>query len=105
MRAREVASVLSDSLQPHGRAPLSMGFSRQEYCSRLPGPPLGDLPIPKIEPCLFRSPEYPGIEPCLFTSPDQAGGFFTTNTIGEAHDAGYVIPALQMNTMKFRNFK
>ena len=26
------------------RAPLSMGFSRQEYWSRLPCPPPGDLP-------------------------------------------------------------
>ena len=30
--------------------PLSMGFSRQEYWSRLPCPPLGDLPDPGIEP-------------------------------------------------------
>ena len=26
------------------QAPLSMGFSRQEYWSGLPGPPPGDLP-------------------------------------------------------------
>ena len=32
------------------RAPLSMGFSRQEHWSRLPGPPPGDLPTPGIEP-------------------------------------------------------
>ena len=31
------------------RAPLSMGFSRQEYCSGLPCPPPGDLPDPGIE--------------------------------------------------------
>ena len=30
-------------------APLSMGFSRQEYWSRLPFPPPGDLPDPGIE--------------------------------------------------------
>ena len=29
------------------KAPLSMGFSRQEYCSRLPCPPLGHLPDPE----------------------------------------------------------
>ena len=29
---------------------LSMGFSRQEYQSRLPFPSLGDLPDPGIEP-------------------------------------------------------
>ena len=32
------------------QAPLSMGFSRQEYWSRLPCPPPGDLPNPEIEP-------------------------------------------------------
>ena len=35
------------------RAPLSMGFSKQEYWSGLPCPPPGDLPYPGIEP---RSP-------------------------------------------------
>ena len=42
-----VPSVMSDSFQPHGmypQAPLSMGFSRQEYWSGLPFPPPGDLP-------------------------------------------------------------
>ena len=32
------------------QAPLSMGFSRQEYWSGLPFPPPGDLPDPGIEP-------------------------------------------------------
>ena len=32
------------------RAPLSMGFSRQECRSRLPCPPSGDLPDPGTEP-------------------------------------------------------
>ena len=31
------------------QAPLPMGFSRQEYWSRLPPPPPGDLPNPEIE--------------------------------------------------------
>ena len=31
------------------QAPLSMGFSRQEYWSGLPRPPPGDLPHPGIE--------------------------------------------------------
>ena len=31
-------------------APLSMGFSRQEYWSELPFPSPGDLPYPGIEP-------------------------------------------------------
>ena len=32
------------------QAPLSMGFSRQEYWSGLPRPPLGDLPDTGIKP-------------------------------------------------------
>ena len=32
------------------QAPSPMGFSRQEYWSRLPFPSLGDLPNPGIEP-------------------------------------------------------
>ena len=32
------------------QAPLSMGFSRQEYWSGLPFPSPGDLPKPGIEP-------------------------------------------------------
>ena len=38
------------------QAPLSVGFSRQEYWSGLPCPPLGDLPDPGIKPALLRSP-------------------------------------------------
>ena len=33
-----------------GQAPLSMGFSRQEYWSGLPSPSPGDLPDPGMEP-------------------------------------------------------
>ena len=32
------------------QAPLSMGFSRQEYWSGLPSPPPGDFPNPGMEP-------------------------------------------------------
>ena len=52
-------------------APLSMGFSRQEYWSGLPLPPSGDLPDP-------------GIEPTSLMSPALAGGFFTTRATWEA---------------------
>ena len=31
------------------QAPLSMGFSRQEYCSGLPFPSPGDIPDPGIK--------------------------------------------------------
>ena len=46
-------SVVSDSAIPWTvahQAPLSMGFSRQEYWSGLPFPTPGDLPDPRIEP-------------------------------------------------------
>ena len=36
------------------QAPLSMGFSRQEYWSGLPFPPPGDLPNPGIKPMSLR---------------------------------------------------
>ena len=41
------------------RAPLSMGFSRQEYWSGLPCPPPGDLPDPGIKP---TSPMVPSLQ-------------------------------------------
>ena len=46
----ESCPVLCDAkdCSPH-QAPLSMGFSRQEYWSRLPFPSPGDLPHPGIE--------------------------------------------------------
>ena len=46
-------SVVSNSLQPMTvalQAPLSWGFSRQEYWSGLPCPPPGDILNPGIEP-------------------------------------------------------
>ena len=53
------------------QAPLSMGFSRQEYWSGLPCPPLGDLPGP-------------GMEPVSLVSPALLLGFFTTSAAWEA---------------------
>ena len=53
------------------QAPLSMGFSRQEYWSGLPCPPPGELPDP-------------GIGPASLLSPALAGGFFTTSATWEA---------------------
>ena len=58
----ETMCVLSRSVMPVSatpwtvarQAPLSMGFSRQEYWSGLPFSSPGDLPDPGIEP---RSPE------------------------------------------------
>ena len=37
------------------QAPLSMGFSRQEYWSGVPCPPPGDLPNPGINPTSLTS--------------------------------------------------
>ena len=53
------------------QAPLSMGFSRREYWSKLPFPPPEDLPKP-------------GIEPSSLMSPVLAGRFFITSTTWEA---------------------
>ena len=46
------------------QAPLSMGFFRQVYWSRLPFPPAWDLPDPGIEPA---SPESPALAGRFFT--------------------------------------
>ena len=58
------------------QAPLSMGFSREEYWSGLPCPPPGDRP-------------YPGIEVLPFTSA-LAGEFFTARATWEAHVYAYI---------------
>ena len=68
-------SVLSNSLRPPWtvahQAPLSMGFSRQEYWSGLPfTPPRGFLD--------------PGIKPTSLASPALAARFFTTSATWEA---------------------
>ena len=51
------------------QAPLSMGFSRQEYWSGLSCLPPGNLPDP-------------GVEPTFLMSPALAGRFFTTELPG-----------------------
>ena len=43
------------------KTPLSMGFSRQEYWSGLPCPPLGDLPDPGSVPMSPASPALAGL--------------------------------------------
>ena len=53
LESKEVAQSCPTPWSVVCRAPLSVGFSRQEYWSGLPFPPPGDLPNPGIEP---RSP-------------------------------------------------
>ena len=53
------------------QAPLSMGFSRQEYWRGLPFPPPRDLPDPRIKP---TSPVAPAL----------AGRFFATEPPGKS---------------------
>ena len=52
------------------QAPLSFGFSRQEYWNGLPFPPPGDLPNP-------------GIKPVSPASSALASGFITTEPPGK----------------------
>ena len=47
---------LCDPMDCSPQAPLSMGFSRQEYWSRLAFPTSGNLPDPWIEPVSLASP-------------------------------------------------
>ena len=67
------------------QAPLSMGFSRQEYQGGLLFPPPEDLPDP-------------GIEPTSFVSPALAAEFFTTEPPGKPIDS---IRAYIFNLSKF----
>ena len=65
MIVTQLCSTLCDPWPVAHQAPLSMGFSREEYWSGLPFPSPGDLPKPGIEPM----------------SPALAGGFFTTKQL------------------------
>ena len=53
MKVAQSYLTLCDPIDCSLPAPLSMGFSRQEYWNGLPFPSPGDLPHPRIEP---RSP-------------------------------------------------
>ena len=57
------------------QAPLSMGFSRQEYWSGLSCPPPGELPDP-------------GIKTAPLVAPALAGRFFTTKYSGTSVSMG-----------------
>ena len=66
------------------QAPLSMGFSRQEYWSGLPCPPPGDPPNPETEPVPLKSPAL-------------ASGFFTTSAPWEALHEPYPVACIRMS--------
>ena len=59
------------------QAPLSKGFSRQEYRTGLPFSP-------------SRGLLDPGIQPMCLTSPALAGGFFTTGATWDSYET-YVL--------------
>ena len=67
LEAEQQQRTVSDSVTLAHEAPLSMGFSRQEYWCGLPFPSPGDLPNLGIES----------------GSPALAGGFFTTEAPGK----------------------
>ena len=66
------------------QAPLSMGFSRQEYWNGLPCLPPVDLPNP-------------GIEPESLLSPALAGGFFFFFFFFKLYNIVLVLPYIEMN--------
>ena len=70
------------------QAPLSMGFSREEYWSGLPCPSPGDLPDP-------------GFEPASLMSPALAGRFFITNVSWEALEEDGSL-AIQLGSLERR---
>ena len=56
----QACPTLCDPVDSSPQAPLSMGFSRQEYWGGVPCPPPGDLLNPGIEPASPVSPALPG---------------------------------------------
>ena len=64
------------------QAPLSLGFSRQEYLSGLPCPPPGDIP-------------HPGIKPASLGSPALAGRFFTAEPPGDSKTSVPIIYSIK----------
>ena len=67
--------ILWATREVRGQAPLSMGFSRQEYWSGSPFPFPGDLPP----------------DPHLWCLPELADGLFTTNVTWEALQRGHTM--------------
>ena len=65
----KLCPTLCNPMDCSSQAPLSLGFPRQEYWSRLPFPSPGDLPDP-------------GIEPASLEPPALAGKFFTPEPNG-----------------------
>ena len=75
------------------QAPLSVEFSKQEFWSRLPFSPLGDL-------------SDPGIEPEILASPALAGRFFTTALPGKPYKScSWCLLFLFAETLLPRNFR
>ena len=72
------------------QVPLSMGFSRQEYWSRLPWSPPG----------IFLTQE---LNSCLFMSPALAGGFFTTSATWEDHTETILLKIIKNYVSIFSN--
>ena len=90
-----MCSVVSDSLQPQWtvvrQAPLSIGFSRQEYWSGLQFPALGDLPNP-------------GLELESLVSPALESGFFTTAPPGKSKARCLVILLREVTAITYEHF-
>ena len=74
-KSLQLCSTLCNPMDCACQAPLSKGYSRQEYWSGLPCSSPRDLPDP-------------GMELASLMSPALAGGFFTPSTTREAKNAG-----------------
>ena len=94
MRAKSLQSypTVCDPVDCRPQAPLSMGFSRQEYWSGLPCPPPRDIPDPRIEPVSFPSPA-------------RAGGLFATSAAWEACSQVQCSPTLVLVDLRGKMWK
>ena len=78
------------------QAPLSMGFSRQEYWSGFPCPSPGDLPDPGFKPISLISL----ISYISYIFTHLAGGFLTTSATWEA---SFLLPSIFPSIKVFPN--
>ena len=85
-------SIMSDSLQAHEvahQAPLSTGFSRQEYRSELPFPSPRDLPNS-------------GIKPTSPVTPALAGRFFTSEPPGRPSQGIQIVTSVAQSCLTLK---
>ena len=103
----QVTSVVSDFMTPQTavfQAPLSIGFSRQEYGSGLPFPPPGDLPDPAVDPMALTS-SGPRYRTHVFYISCNSRWVFTTSANCEWSVKEWQLPKFKSSVQKIKVIK